>query len=156
MPQKVEVLLRENLKNLGKCGDVVRVPPGYARNYLIPRKLATAASDEQKRLMARRRIRLDAEEAKRDAEIEARAAKLQGIALATSSKADEGGHLYGSVSAANIVELLHKAGHGAVTEKDVRLDTPIKAVGAHTVKLHVFGDRYVDVQVVVTADAPAS
>ncbi len=52
MPQKVEVLLRENLKNLGKCGDVVRVPPGYARNYLLPRKLATEASDEQKRLIA--------------------------------------------------------------------------------------------------------
>src|SRR6185436_9789792 len=99
MPQKVEVLLRENLKNLGKCGEVVRVPPGYARNYLLPRKLATEATAENVKLMARRRIRLDADEAKRDAEVDARIAALASVQLSTSAKADEGGHLFGSVSA---------------------------------------------------------
>lgn len=155
MSRKLEVLLRENLKDLGKCGDVVRVAPGYARNFLIPRRLATEANDENKRLMARRRIRLDAEEVKRNAEIDARVAKLAGCNVTTSGKADEGGHLYGSVSAANVAELLHKAGHGAVTEKDVRLDAPLKAVGTHTVKVHVFGDRYADVHVAITAEPSA-
>ncbi|MBI5362704.1 MAG: 50S ribosomal protein L9 [Planctomycetes bacterium] len=155
MSRKLEVLLRENLKDLGKCGDVVRVAPGYARNFLIPRRLATEANEENKRLMARRRIRLDAEEVKRNAEIDARVAKLAGAIVSTSGKADEGGHLFGSVSAANIAELLHKAGHGAVTEKDVRIDAPLKTVGAHAVKLHVFGDRYADVQVVITAEPSA-
>ncbi|MFO1011995.1 MAG: 50S ribosomal protein L9 [Planctomycetota bacterium] len=153
MARKTEVLLRENLKDLGKCGDVVRVAPGYARNFLLPRRLATEANDENKKLMARRRLRLDAEEAKRNAEIDARVAALAGLAVSTSGKADEGGHLYGSVSAANVAELLHKAGQTAVTEKDVRLDAPLKTVGTHAVKLHVFGDRYVDVQVTITAEA---
>lgn len=155
MARKTEVLLRENLKDLGKCGDVVKVAPGYARNYLLPRKLATDASDENKKLMARRRVRLDAEEAKRDAEIDARVTKLSGLVLQTSGKADEGGHLYGSVSSATIVELLHKAGHGAFTEKDVRLDAPLKSVGEHAVKLHVFGDRYADVKVSIQAEPAA-
>lgn len=153
MARKTEVLLRENLKDLGKCGDVVRVAPGYARNFPLPRRLATEANDENKKLMARRRLRLDAEEAKRNAEIDARVAALAGLAVSTSGKADEGGHLYGSVSAANVAELLHKAGQTAVTEKDVRLDAPLKTVGTHAVKLHVFGDRYVDVQVTITAEA---
>lgn len=152
MARKTEVLLRENLKDLGKCGDVVRVAPGYARNFLLPRRLATEANDENKKLMARRRLRLDAEEAKRNAEIDARVAALAGLAVSTSGKADEGGHLYGSVSAANVAELLHKAGQTAVTEKDVRLDAPLKTVGTHAVKLHVFGDRYIDVQVTITAE----
>jgi large subunit ribosomal protein L9 len=155
MPQKLEVLLRENLKDLGKCGDVVRVAPGFARNYLFPRRLATEANDENKRLMARRRVRLDVEEAKRNAEIDQRVAKLAGCAVSTSGKADEGGHLYGSVSAASIAELLHAAGHGAITEKDVRLDAPLKTVGTHSVKIHVFGDRYADVQVTITSEASA-
>lgn len=155
MAQKYEVLLRENLKDLGKCGDVVKVAPGYARNYLLPRKLAIEANDENKKLMSRRRVKLDAEEAKRNAEIDARVATLANITLVTSGKADEGGHLYGSVNAAQIVELLHKAGHGAFTEKDVRLDAPLKAVGTHAVKLHVFSDRYAEVKVQIDAEAAA-
>jgi len=153
MPQKIEVLLRENLKNLGKCGDVVRVPPGYARNFLVPRRLATVANDENKALMARRRVRLDAEEKQRDAEIDARVTALATLVLTTRGKADEGGHLFGSVNAAHIVELLKGAGHGAFGEKDVRLDTPLKNVGVHKVKLHVFGDKYAEVQVQIEAEA---
>jgi large subunit ribosomal protein L9 len=153
MPQKLEILLRENIQHLGKCGDVVRVSPGYARNYLYPRKLATFANDENKKLMQRRRVKLDAEDELRNAEIDARVATLADLTLVTSGKADEGGHLYGSVNAATIVELLHKAGHGAFTEKDVRLDAPLKAVGTHAVKLHVFGDRFADVKVQIDAEA---
>lgn len=159
MAQKFEVLLRENLKNLGKCGDVVRVAPGYARNYLLPRKLAIEANEENKKLMTRRRVKLDAEEAKRDAEIDARVATLANVTLVTSGKADDGGHLYGSVNAAQIVELLHKSGHGAFTEKDVRLDAPLKTVGTHTVKLHVFAERFAEVKLQIDNDAapaPAS
>lgn len=155
MAKKKEVLLRENLKHLGKCGEVVKVAPGYARNYLVPRRLATEATAENKKLMARRRVRLDAEEAVRNAEIDARVAALAGLVLKTTGKADEGGHLYGSVSAAQVAELLRKAGHGAVADKDVRLDAPLKTVGTHTVKLHVFGDRYADLHVTIEAEPAA-
>jgi large subunit ribosomal protein L9 len=152
MSQKVEVLLRDNVKDLGRCGDVVKVAPGFARNYLLPRRIAVAANDDNKRAMERRRKLLDAEEAVRNAEIDARIAAVSGIVLTTRGKADESGHLYGSVNAVTIVELLTAGGH-TFHEKDVRLDAPIKMVGTHTVRLHVFGDRFAPIQVVVEPEA---
>jgi large subunit ribosomal protein L9 len=153
--KNVEVLLRENIKTLGKCGDVVRVKPGFARNYLMPRKLAVEANEDNKRAMARRRKVLDAEEAKRDAEVEARVATLAGVALKSTVRADEHGHLYGSVNAASIVALLAAAGH-SFEERAVRLENPIKEVGTYTVRIHVHGDRFAEVQLVVEAEAAAS
>ena len=99
MKTKVEVLLRENIATLGRCGDLVKVAPGYARNYLLPRKLAVEANADNKKAMLRRRGRLDVEEAERAAEVQARVAGLAGLVLRTSGKADESGHLYGSVNA---------------------------------------------------------
>jgi large subunit ribosomal protein L9 len=148
----IEVLLREQVQHLGKCGDVVRVRPGYARNFLFPNGFATEATEENKKLMARKRARLDIEERKRDEEIDARVAKLTGVVVSTSAKADDQGHLFGSVSAAAISELLVAAGHG-VPEKDVRLDAPIKTVGAHAVKVHIHGERFAEVTVNVNAEA---
>jgi len=72
MSKTVEVLLRENLPTLGHCGDVVKVRAGYARNYLLPRRLAIQATPDNKKAMERRRLRLDAEDAERAAEIETR------------------------------------------------------------------------------------
>lgn len=150
--KNVEVLLRENLKDLGRCGDVVKVSPGYARNFLLPRRIAVEANDDNKRAMARRRVKLDAEEAIRTAEIDARVAALGTIEVTTTGKADESGHLYGSVNAARVVELLKAAGHG-FEERAVRLDAPIKTVGTHAIKLHVHGDRYAEIKLVVEAEA---
>jgi len=152
MRSKVEVLLRENLENLGKCGDVVEVAPGFARNYLLPRKLAIQANEENKKAMLRRRARLDAEDAAKAKETLARVEVLNGVVLKTSGRADEGGHLYGSVNASQIAALLVAAGH-AVVEKDVRLDAPLKTVGTHAVKIHVHGDALAEVKVEVAADA---
>ncbi len=154
MSSKVEILLRENIKSLGRCGDVVRVSAGYARNFLLPRRLAVQANDDNKKAMVRRRAILDAEEAKRTAEVMERVNALNGIMVATKVKADENGHLYGSVSAANIVALLERAGH-SFDEKDVRLDAPIKATGTHPVKVHVHGEHFAEVKVVVEAEANA-
>lgn len=149
---QVEILLRENVQHLGKCGDVVRVRPGYARNYLYPNNLATLATAENKRLMARKRVRLDAEEVKHNAEIDARVQALSGITVDCAMKADDGGHLFGSVNAAAVSELLRKVGR-AIEEKDVRLEAPIKTVGLHAVKLHVHGDRFAEITVNVTKEA---
>lgn len=125
MATQIEVLLRENVAELGKCGEVVRVRPGHARNFLFPNRLAVEATEDNKRVMARRRAKLDVEETVRNAAIEERVAQMTGIAISTSMKADEAGHLFGSVNAAAIVELLKQAGHVA-EERDVRLDAPIK------------------------------
>jgi large subunit ribosomal protein L9 len=153
MARNVEVLLREHVQDLGRCGDIVKVAPGYARNFLYPRRIAMQATDENKKAMARRRLVLDALEAKRNAEIAALVAMLNGLELKASAKADEQGHLFGSVNAAQIVALLAEKGH-AFEEKAVRLDSPIKAVGTHAVRLHVHGDQHAELQVVVEA-APA-
>jgi large subunit ribosomal protein L9 len=146
----VQVLLRETVQHVGKVGDVVEVATGYARNYLVPRKLAVDATPANIELMKRRRARYDAEEVQRSAEIEARVARISAVSVTTVQKADEGGHLYGSVNAAAIAKLLGEAGH-AVEERDVRLAEPIKSVGSHAVDVHVHGDRAATITVVVEA-----
>ena len=146
----VEVLLREHVTDLGRCGDVVRVKVGYARNYLLPRMIAISATEENKRSMQRRRERLDADEAARSAEIAERVAFFSGLVLTTEQRVDESGHLFGSVNAATVVALLAEAGH-EFAEKALRIDTPIRTVGAHTVRLHIHGEHHADVSIVVTA-----
>jgi large subunit ribosomal protein L9 len=144
------VLLRENVDSLGQIGDVVRVKPGFARNFLLPRGLAIPATQDNIRAMDRRRARLDAEEAQRAAEIERVANQMGGIRVETEQRADETGSLYGSVSAGQIAELLAAAGH-PISERRIRLDHPLKSVGEHEVQVHVHGDRNATVTVVVKA-----
>lgn len=144
----VEVLLRDHVENLGRCGDVVRVKAGFARNYLLPRRIAVQATEDNKRMMARRRARLDAEEAARSAEIAERVALFDGMTLKTTSKSDENGSLYGSVNAAAVAELLRAAGR-EFDDKDIRMDQPIRSVGDHTVRLHVYGEHYASFTVTV-------
>jgi len=155
MKTRVEVLLREHVSNLGRCGDVVQVAPGYARNYLLPRKLAIQATDDNKRAMLRRRARLDADEARKAKETLARVETLSGVVLKTSGRADDSGHLFGSVNAARISELLLQAGHAVVAD-DVRLETPLKSVGSHVVRIHVHGDTFAEVRIEVEAEASGS
>ena len=152
MSKNIEVLLRNHVTALGECGDVVRVRTGYARNYLVPYGLATEATPENKKLMDRRRIKLDAVAAVKTAEMDAWLAKLSTVVLTTNERADEQGHLFGSVNAAAITVLLEKAGH-KVDEKNVRLDAPLKTVGEHRVKIHVHGDRHAEIIVNVVKSA---
>jgi len=150
--KNLNVLLRENVEPLGRIGDVVRVRPGYARNYLLPRKLAVEATPENVRAMERKRARHEAEEQQREAEVGARIEALGKITLSVVEKADATGTLYGSVSAATIVKLLARAGV-TVEEKDVRLEEPIKSVGSHEIPIHVYGEHYAGIQIVVEAEA---
>lgn len=154
MSKNVEVLLRDNVKDLGRCGDIVKVSPGYARNFLLPRRIAVTANEDNKKAMVRRRALLDVEDAKRDAEVQVRVDSLNGIMVQTKVRADEHGHLYGSVNAATIIELLARAGH-KYEEKAVRMDVAIKEVGTHAVKIHVHGDRFAEVKVVVEPETAA-
>lgn len=146
--QHTEVLLREHVKNLGRCGDIVRVAPGYARNYLIPKGIGIAATEDNKLAMERRRERLDVEEAALLAEIDARLGAFAKLELSTEQRADDHGHLYGSVNAAMIVSLMAGAGH-TIDEKDVRLEKPIKQVGIHQVAIHLHAERSGEVTVKV-------
>lgn len=146
----VEVLLRERVGDLGRCGDVVKVAPGYARNFLFPRRLAVPATEENKRQLARRAKRMAAEEAAMQADIQKRVAALERLTLTAIEKADETGHLYGSVSAARAAEILSAAGYPCA-ERDVRLEKPIKTVGSHPVPIHVHAETFATFTLVVEA-----
>lgn len=149
--KNVEILLREHVTDLGRCGDVVRVAPGYARNYLFPHRMAVQATPENMELMKRRRTRLEAQEATRSAEARTRAEAMQALALRVRRKADRTGHLFGSVNAADVAELLRGAGF-EVADKDVRLEGPLKSVGEHPVRIHLHGDLDAEVTVAVEAE----
>ena len=146
-----EVLLREHVTNLGRCGEVVRVRPGFARNFLFPRRLAIDATEDNKRAMARRAERLAADDAVVAARVAETVSAMSGMVVRTRQRADEQGHLYGSVNAALVAELLTRAGQ-ATDERSVRLDAPIKSVGSHAVSIHVHGEQHASVTVLVEAE----
>jgi large subunit ribosomal protein L9 len=150
--KNMHVLLRENVQDLGRIGEVVRVRNGYARNYLFPLKLAIDATPDNVRSMERRRARVEVEEKEREAQISARIEALGKITLSVVEKADATGTLYGSVGPATIVKLLARAGVEA-EEKDIRLEEPIKSVGTHEIPIHVWGEHYAGIQIVVEAEA---
>jgi len=148
--KNVKLLLRENVKDLGTLGDIVHVRPGYARNYLVPYGLAVEATADNVKAMERRRVRYEAEVAARDAEIEKQITVFSELQLVTREKADEKGTLYGSVSASVVARLLAEKGF-PVEERDVRLEEPIKVVGTHEVPIHIHGEHYASVQLLVEA-----
>lgn len=149
--KNVEVLLRESVPNLGRVGDVVRVASGYARNYLFPHRIAVTATKQNVASMQRRAAIVAAEEAAKLADAQGRADALAKVVLKTRQKADENGHLYGSVNTGLVASLLSDFGY-QVEEKDVRLDAPIKLVGEHKVPVHVLGELMAEVAVIVEAD----
>ncbi|MBS0605198.1 MAG: 50S ribosomal protein L9 [Verrucomicrobia bacterium] len=129
-----QLLLLEDVEDLGRSGDVVSVKPGYSRNFLVPQKKAVVADKFTLRMQAK----LKEERAKRAeldrAEAEALSKKIDGMILSIEVKVDPDGHMYGSVAAADIVRLFE--GEGIVIERrNVALVHPIKALGAHSIQL---------------------
>ncbi len=148
--KRVQILLRDNVENVGRCGEVVQVAAGYARNFLLPKRMAVPATPENVKMMQRRRSRLDAEDAALLADVQSRIAAMAGVTIETAERSDENGRLFGSVSASTIVRLLAERGFD-IEERDVRLDQPIKAVGRHEVAVHVHAEHSAVVAVEVIA-----
>lgn len=133
----MEIILLENVSNLGKRGDTVRVKPGFARNYLFPRKMAIMASDANKRAFTegeKVRSRRDVVEMRSAQE---QAAKLADASVTITVKVGEDDRLYGSVSNADIAKELESQGY-SIDKRHVLLEEPIKKIGVYTVdvKLH--------------------
>ena len=149
--KSMEVLLREPVANLGIPGDVVKVASGYARNYLLPQRLAVRATEHNKREVAKRKAEYEIEMAEKAKEINALIESFAGLELKTTEKTDEKGGLYGSVNAARIVELLAGAGK-TIEEKQVRLAAPIKAIGEYEVEIHIHEDKNATVKLVVESE----
>lgn len=132
----MQLILCENIDNLGKKGQVVEVRPGYARNFLLPRKLAMEVTDNNLRRMQKEMKVVAAKHAKEKGENEALAAQIQGVKLSFRRKV-HGEELYGSVSAGDVAEALEAKGY-SVEKRKIQLDEPIKGLGEFSVtaKLH--------------------
>ena len=142
----MEVILREDVKSLGKAGAIVRVKPGYARNYLLPQRLAYEATEgNKKRIAGESRARETRATEDRAGAREA-AAKLEAVTVTISAKAGEGERLFGSVTAQDIADALQQAGH-PVDKRRIDLDHPIKLLGDHTVAIRIHPDVQAAVRV---------
>src|SRR5688572_31545079 len=142
----MEVILLERVEKLGQIGDVVTVKNGFARNYLLPNKKALRANESNKKLFEANRARIESENADKRAEAEAASKDVDGKTVQLIRQASNVGHLYGSVSARDIVEALD--GQGAkVTKSQIVLDRPIKAIGVHEVKVALHPEVAVTVKV---------
>lgn len=130
--QSVEVLLAENVAGLGKQGEIVRVKPGYARNYLLPYGLATVASEHNKRMVERHRQRLQELEAERIARLKSLADAVSKYSVTLEANANEEGHLYGSIVATDISKALKAAGY-EVEPMHIKLEGPLRELGMYTV-----------------------
>jgi len=146
----IEVILREDVAALGRAGSLVRVKPGYARNYLLPRGLAFEATEGNKKRIAAetraRGVRLEVERA--DAEQAATA--LAAVEVRITAKAGEGDRLFGSVTAQDIADALAAQGH-VVDKRKVELEHPIKTLGDHVVPVRLHPEVHANIKVVVTA-----
>ena len=145
----MEVILREHVENLGRRGDVVKVAAGYGRNYLLPRKLALLVNDESRRQIERERKVADARELQERQDAEAVAIKLAAAEVVLARRVGEHDALYGSVTSADIAEVLTSQGF-RVEKRKIVLAEPIKQVGEFevTVKIHHDVQGHVKVKVV--------
>jgi large subunit ribosomal protein L9 len=135
----MEVILREDVQSLGKAGAVVRVKPGYARNFLLPRGLAYEATEgNKKRIAAEGRAR-DARREEDRAKAAESARSLEALSLTIPAKAGEGERLFGSVTSQDIAAALERAGQ-AVDKRRIELEHPIKSLGDHQVPVRLHPD----------------
>ncbi len=148
----VEVLLVHDVENLGQRGDIVKVKPGYARNYLLPHGIATMASEQNKRMVEKHRARLAAIEASRLRDLSKIADAVSKYSATIEANATADNALYGSVVARDISDALKAGGHPVETEH-VRLEGPIKELGMYTVKLKFHEKVQTEVKVWVVPSA---
>lgn len=149
----MKVILKQDIDKLGKAGDIVKVAPGYGRNYLIPKKLAVEATPGSMKIMEMERLA----QARRDQrEIEAAtllAREIVEIVVMIRRKAGEGGSLYGSVTALDIADFLTTR-KIEIDKRKIQLDEPIKTVGEYQVPIRLHREVTVPIKVVVEAEAP--
>ena len=147
----MEVILREHVDNLGKRGEIVKVADGYARNYLLPRKLALPATDGNRKHVERERKIVEAREAAEKVQAEAIAARLAMIDITIQRRVGETDQLYGSVTAVDIADYLKDKGF-EIDRRKLILPEPIKAIGEHTVPLKLHREVSVPLKVRVAKE----
>jgi len=144
----MKVILKEDIAELGLCGETIEVKPGYARNFLIPRNLAIPATKgnlrsiddvkKQKELRDKKRLR-GAEKVRDD---------LEKLTLTTELVTDDDGKVFGSVTTHSIADLIEQAGH-QVERRSIQLEEPIKALGVYTIRIKIDKDVFANVKLFV-------
>src|SRR5262245_9067694 len=144
----MQLVLTEDVANLGKQGDLVEVKPGYGRNYLLPNGLATVPTEHNLRLLERYKQRVQQARDAKIADLKNMADQIQRLNVTIDANANEEGHLYGSVGAPEISKAL-KAHNLAIDPEMVRLEGPIKECALYAVKIHLGYEIDTEVKVLV-------
>jgi large subunit ribosomal protein L9 len=147
----MEVILREHVDNVGRRGEIVKVADGYARNYLLPRKLALPVTPGNLNHIERERARFDAEEGVERQAAEAVASRLAGLEITITRKVGETDALYGSVTAADIVESL-AAQKFELDKRKIQLHEPIRRLGEYDVPIKLHREVVTPIKVKVVAE----
>jgi large subunit ribosomal protein L9 len=148
----MEVILREHVDNLGRRGDVVKVAAGYARNYLLPRNLALAVNEANKRQIERERKNAEARELEEKTQAEAFARRLSEAEISIARRVGEHNALYGSVTSSDIATALASKGF-EIDKRKIGLADPIKALGDVVVPVKVHRDVTAQVKISVVAES---
>jgi len=148
----MDVILREDVSNLGTRGQVVKVAPGYARNFLIPKKLAVTATDSNKKIVEQERQSHLRKEAKLQVEAQDLAKLMTGVSVTISQKAGENDQLFGSVTSKDVADALAAKGF-TIDRRKIQLDEPIKSLGEFKVPVKLHKDVTAEVTVVVAKEA---
>src|SRR2546423_933607 len=147
----MEVILREFVDKLGKRGEIVKVSNGYARNYLLPRKLALPATEGNKKHVERERKKMDTREAEEKSQAEGIAARLASVDIRIARRVGDTEQLYGSVTSADITEFLKEKGFD-VDRRKLILPEPIKTIREDDVPFELHRDVTVPLQVTVVQE----
>ena len=147
----MDVILREDIDKLGSRGDVVQVAAGYARNFLLPKRLAVAATDSNKKIVEQERQAHLRKEAKDRTEAEDLGKMMAGVSIVIAQKAGENDQLFGSVTSKDIAEALEKKNY-TIDRRKIQLDEPIKQLGEHKVVVRLHRDVTAEVTVNVVRD----
>lgn len=148
----MEVILREDVEKLGHRGQVVKVTPGYARNFLLPRRIAVAATSSNKKIVEQEREAYLRREAKVQGDAQDLGKLLSGVELTIAQKAGENEQLFGSVTVADLAAALEKQGYN-IDRKKIQLAEPIKTLGDFKVAVKLHKEVTVEVPVHVVREA---
>jgi large subunit ribosomal protein L9 len=151
----MEVILRDHVDNLGRRGEIVKVADGYARNYLLPRKLALLATEGNKKQVERERAKFDAKEADERKIVDAEAARLNGVEVLIARRVGDTQALYGSVTTTDIAEALAVKGFN-IDRRKLQLADPIKKIGDVEVPVKLHRDVTATIKVRVVAEGAAA
>jgi len=147
----MEVILREDVEKLGHRGQVIKVAAGYARNYLLPKRLAVAATESNKKIVEQERDAYLRREAKVKTEADDLAKMLASVNLTIAQRVGDEGHLFGSVTSKDVADALERQNY-TIDRRKIHLDEPIKQVGEYKIPIRLHRDVTAEVTVNVVPE----